>query len=376
MGRIKKTHTFTNKHSYESMSIFHTIKVLEVKKETADCVSVAFDIPQELKQEFTFSPGQYLTLEAEIEGELVRRSYSLCTSPFEDQYKVAIKKVQGGKFSTFANHNLMAGQSLKVMPPQGNFKLQIQADSENHYVAFAAGSGITPILSMIKATMVKEPLSKFTLFFGNRNFDSIIFREEVESLKNKYLERLSVHHILSKEKLGSPLFFGRIDAAKCKKFSNVFFTPSAIHGFYLCGPSQMIFSVKEELINQGVNTKNIHFELFNTDGLPTPIKEEKAHTYDADAESKVTIVLDGESFNMPLGYEGLSILDGALAAGADLPYACKGGVCSTCKARITEGEAIMDINYALEPDEVKKGFVLTCQAHPRTSTITVDFDEA
>lgn len=359
------------------MSTMHRIAVKKIVKETTDCVSVSFDIPAVLKSSFDYQPGQYLALETTIDGEKVRRSYSLCSAPHEGEWKVAIKEVASGKFSTYANRSLKEGDLVDVMPPMGNFALQTDIDAERHYIAFAAGSGITPVLSMIKEVLKVEPKSRFTLFYGNKNFDSIIFREEIEALKNKYLDRLSVHHILSKEKLGSPLFYGRIDAEKCGKFAKVFFDPSAVYGYYLCGPAQMIFGVKDQLIDNGVSSDRIHFELFNTDGLTdkkAPIAD--AEVYDTSAESKVTIILDGESFDMPLAYDGSSILDAALAAGADLPYACKGGVCSTCKAHVKKGEVIMDINYALEPDEVERGFILTCQAHPRTESVVVDFDEA
>ena len=357
------------------MSGLHRIKVKKVIKETADCVSVSFDIPEDLRTEFRYKSGQYLALETEINGEKVRRSYSLCSAPYENEWKVAIKKVEGGKFSTYANESLSDDEEISIMPPSGGFLLTPNEQAENHYVAYGAGSGITPILSMIKTVMHDEPKSRFTLFYGNRNFDTIIFREEIEALKNVYLDRLSVHHILSKEKLGSPLFFGRIDAEKCEKFGKVFYKPTNVAGFYLCGPAQMIFGVKDKLIEQNVDSSRIHFELFNTSGIPVEAKREE-ETFDSEAESKVTIILDGESFDMPLDYGGNSILDAALAAGADLPYACKGGVCSTCKAQVTKGEARMDVNYALEPDEVENGFILTCQAHPRTAEITVNFDEA
>lgn len=354
---------------------FHDIYVESVHRETEDSVVVSFDIPNDLRDSFTFVSGQYLTLEALIDGEDVRRSYSLCSAPFEKKWEVAIKRVEGGKFSTHANTLLKAGDKLKVLEPDGNFMLNTDKANKNHYVAFAAGSGITPIMSMVKSVLKNEVDSKFTLFFGNRSFDTIIFRDELEALKNQYLNRLSVHHILSKEKLGSPLFFGRIDGAKCSKFGSVFFDPQDVHSFYLCGPSQMIFSVRDELSNLGVDSSKIHFELFNTDDIKIERKEEKI-TFDPETESRVTIILDEESFDMPLAYGGVSVLDAALAAGADLPYACKGGVCSTCKAKITEGEVVMDLNYALEPDELENGYVLTCQSHPRSSKLTVNFDEA
>jgi len=354
---------------------FHKLSVESVQKETESSVVVSFDIPSELHNEFVFVPGQYLTLETSIGGEDVRRSYSLCSAPYERKWQVAIKQVEDGKFSTYANSQLQAGDTLQVLEPDGNFKLATDKVNKKEYVAFAAGSGITPILSMIKAVLHEEPNSKFTLFFGNRNFDSIIFREELEALKNQYLNRLAVHHILSKEKLGSPLFFGRIDAKKCDRFSTVFFDPKEVDSFYLCGPSKMIFEIRDELTSKGVEASKIHFELFNTDDLKIEKKEEVS-TYDPKTESKVTIILDDDSFDMPLAYGGASVLDAALAAGADLPYACKGGVCSTCKAKVTEGEVVMDMNYALEPDELERGFVLTCQSHPRTSKLTVNFDEA
>lgn len=354
---------------------FHDISVKSVENETDDCVVVSFDIPDELHEDYSFVPGQYLTLETKINGEDVRRSYSLCSAPFESEWKVAVKRVENGKFSTFANAELTTGDHMNVMEPDGNFKLEINKDNQNHYVAFAAGSGITPIMSMIKSVMVEEPNSRFTLFFGNRNFDTIIFRDELDALKNQYLDRLSIHHILSKEKLGSPWFYGRLDKQKCKQYCSVLFDPKEVSNYYLCGPSQMIFDIRDELTTIGVSSSNIHFELFNTDDIKVEKKEESP-SYDPKTESKVTIILDGESLEMPLAYGGLSVLDAALSAGADLPYACKGGVCSTCKAKITDGEVEMDLNYALEPDELEQGFVLTCQSHPRTSSLTVNFDEA
>jgi ring-1,2-phenylacetyl-CoA epoxidase subunit PaaE len=353
----------------------HDLRVKSVHVETEDSVVVSFDIPEEMKEEFAFIPGQYLVLETNLNGENIRRSYSLCSAPYEQKWQVAIKRVDNGKFSSYANAELKAGDTLKVMKPEGSFKLITNKNNQNHYVAFAAGSGITPVLSMLKSVLKEEPDSQFTLFFGNRNVDSIIFRNELEDLKNKYLNRLSVHYILSKEKLGSPLFFGRIDAQKCSRFSQVFFEPEDVAGFYLCGPSQMIFEVKDELIRLGADASRIHFELFTTDDLKVEKKTEE-QLFDPATESRVTIILDEESFDMPLAYGGLSVLDAALAAGADLPFACKGGVCSTCKAMVTEGEVVMDVNYALEPDEVERGFVLTCQSHPRTATLTVNFDES
>ncbi len=353
----------------------HNIKVKEVIKETEDCVSVSFDIPSDLQSSFGYLPGQYLTLEADINGEKVRRSYSLCSAPHEKEWKVAVKKVPQGKFSTYANNVLKPGDELKVMSPMGNFKLECKTDNENHYVSFAAGSGITPMLAMIKEVMVTEPKSQFTLFYGNRNTDSVIFREEIEGIKNRYLNRLSVHYVLSKERLMSEIFYGRIDEEKCRIYAKAFFNPTEVHSYFLCGPSQMIFTVRDTLKDLGAEEKNINFELFSTDDMPTgaqPVAE--IAEVDRGKMSAVKVTVDGISFDFDLAYDGEDVLDAALGYGADLPFACKGGVCCTCKAKLTKGEVVMDVNYTLEPDEIEAGYILTCQSHPRTESIEVDFD--
>ena len=355
----------------------HTLSVADVRRETDDTVSVAIDVPADLQDDFKFISGQYLTLEADIAGEPVRRSYSLCSAPSDGEWRVAIKKVHEGKFSTYANEVLATTDKLRVMSPAGNFKLSTNSDHEKHYVAFGAGSGITPIFSMIKSVLREEPQSRFTLFYGNKTVDSIIFRQELEDLKNLYIDRLAVHHIMSREKLGSPLFLGRIDADKCSQFGKVFFDPLTVAGFYICGPSQMIFDVKDALVAAGTASDRIHFELFNTTDLPPKVVEQVSEApFDPETQSKVTVILDGDSFDFTLPYGGDTILDAALAEGADLPFACKGGVCCTCKAKVEEGTTHMDVNYTLEPDEMEAGYVLTCQAHPRTPRTIVNFDEA
>lgn len=357
------------------MSTMHTIQVKEVVQETEDCVSVSFDIPIDLQSSFDYLPGQYLTLETEINNEKVRRSYSLCSAPHEKEWKVAIKKVPQGKFSTYANEILKSGEMLQVMKPMGNFQLKCNTANENHYVAFAAGSGITPMLSMIKEVMETETNSQFTLFYGNKNTESVIFREEIEGLKNRYINRFSVHYILSRERLMSDIFYGRIDEEKCRKFANIFFDPKEIHSYYLCGPSQMIFAVRDTLLDLGVAKSKINFELFSTDDMPKGEKKiAKIPEIDRGKMSAVKVTVDGISFDFNLAYDGENVLDAALGYGADLPFACKGGVCCTCKAKLTQGEVVMDVNYTLEPDEIEAGFILTCQAHPRTESIEVDFD--
>lgn len=355
----------------------HQLTVVDIIKETPDCVSVSFEVPPSLDKGFQYQAGQYLALETLIDGEKTRRSYSLCSAPNEKVWKVAIKKVPGGKFSTYANEKLTVGDTMGVMAPSGNFKLDNASSNGLHFVGFAAGSGITPILSMIKEVLQTSNDSRFSLFYGNKNFEHIIFREEIEALKNQFLGRLSVHHILSREKIGSPLFYGRIDGKKAGDFHDKLLMGQEATAYVLCGPAEMIFAVKETLESKGVDSSKIKFELFTSDGLPKkslPVTKEEA-SIDPSKESKVSIILDGESTDMALAYGGENILDAALANGADLPFACKGGVCSTCKAKVTSGEVIMDINYALEPDEVAAGFVLTCQAHPRTAEVTVNFDD-
>lgn len=355
---------------------FHELKIAEIQKETPDCVSVAFELPEILQSSFQFKPGQYLTIRHWIDGEEIRRSYSICSGTREKSLKVAVKKVDGGRFSTFANESLKAGDTLEVMEPMGNFTLDLVPENKKNYVFFAAGSGITPIMSLIKSILTTEPDSLVTLFYGNRRFEDIIFREELDGLKNLNLQRLAIYYIFSKEKIGSPLFFGRIDGAKCDGFAKSLFNVNDTDVFMLCGPVEMIFDIKEKLISYGVPAQKIHFELFNTDGLQTA-KKNKPITNDFNPEewSAVKIKLDDDYFEFSLKYGSENILDAALQNGADLPFACKGGVCSTCKAKLVKGEVEMDINYALEPDELAAGYILTCQSHPRSPEVIVDFDQ-
>jgi ring-1,2-phenylacetyl-CoA epoxidase subunit PaaE len=352
---------------------FHTLKITDVKKETEDTVSIAFDVPSELKENFDFKAGQYLTLKAEIQGEEVRRSYSLCSAPFENEWRVAVKQVPNGKFSTYANNELSAGMNLDVMTPTGTFMLDASAENDNNYVLFAAGSGITPVLSIAKTALRKEPKSNVTLFYGNKGFASIIFREEIEALKNQYMDRLRVVHVLSRENIGNDLQKGRIDAAKTQALYDAFLENTSTDAVFVCGPEEMILGVKEGLIAKGISESKIHFELFTSPS----IKEEKISlpTNSPKVESNVTIIVDDEEIDIDLSSTGANILDAAQEAGADLPFACKGGVCCTCKAKILEGTASMDVNYALEPDEVEAGYILTCQAHPTSDKLVVSFDE-
>lgn len=355
---------------------FNSLKIKDIRKETPDCCSIAFDVPETLKEAYSFVQGQYLTLKADINEEDVRRSYSICTSPGEQELRVAIKQVENGKFSTFANKELKTGDVLEVMTPTGNFYTELDALNEKHYVGFAAGSGITPIISIMKTVLEQEPKSSFTLFYGNKNTGSIIFKEDIEALKNKYMERLTVHYFLSREMLDAPLMNGRIDKPKCDAIFDKLLDLSQVNECFSCGPESMIFAVKDALLERGFNEKNIHFELF-TSPLGKLGQEKKVEVKEADKGkvTEVTVNLDGKAFQFDLPFGSDNLLDAALKQGADLPFACKGGVCCTCKAKLKEGEVNMALNYALEKEEVEAGFILTCQAYPTTEKVVVDFDE-
>lgn len=353
---------------------FHSLQIADIRKETSDCVSVAFAIPEVLRDIFLYKQGQYITLRTHIRGEEVRRSYSICSSPLDNELRIAIKRVANGRFSNYANGELQKGDTIDVLPPIGKFFTELDPVQQKQYAGFAAGSGITPLVSIIKTTLRTEPLSSFTLVYGNRNRHSVIFREALEALKNLYMERFRVIHILSREKTDTPIHSGRIDAGKCEVLFEKNIDPLQTDVFFICGPEEMIFTVKESLEKKGVDPKKIHFELFTTPDSKQVTATHKQVTGNTGVKSRVTIRLDGISFDFDLGFDGISILDAALQQGADLPYACKGGVCCTCRAKLVEGEVDMEMNYGLEPDEIEKGFILTCQSHPRTEKVVVDFD--
>jgi len=351
---------------------FHGLRVRDVRRETPDTVSIAFEIPADLAQEYRFTQGQYLTIRTHLNGEEVRRSYSICSGTHDGELRVAVKKVHGGLFSSFANKILQPGDMLEVMPPMGRFFVPLDPAKRGLYVAFAAGSGITPIMSLIKTTLVEEPNSQFMLFFGNRGFDHIIFREQLDLLKSTYPDRLSVHHVLSRESLSSKWFQGRLDGEKCRNYGRMFFNPTEVDAFFLCGPEEMTFGVKDALESMGVEAGRIHMELFLAPGATKPKIEhtEPRESFDA----SIRVIQDGMEFDFALSSDGSTLLDAAMRAGADLPFSCKGGVCSTCRARILEGEVEMEVNYGLEPDELAAGYVLTCQSHPKTKRVVVSFD--
>ena len=312
-------------------------------------------------------------MRAIINGGEQRRSYSLCSSPLEDEWKIAVKKVNSGIFSSYANTQLKTGDTLELMPPMGNFTIPGNAAGKKRYVAIVAGSGITPVLSMIKTELASQPYSEFTLVYGNRSRSSIIFKEEIEGLKNKYINRFSVVHVLSREKTDAALNQGRIDIAKCEQLFKAAVTKEA-DGYFLCGPEEMIFTVRDFLLKEGVAESNIHFELFTTPGQKTSAKQQQSQAANTGPKSHITVRLDGRSFSFDLAFGSEPILDAALKQGADLPYACKGGVCCTCKAKLMKGEVDMDVHWGLEHEEIEQGYILTCQSHPRTEFVEVDFD--
>lgn len=358
------------------MSIhFHPLSIKEIKKETSDCVSVLFEIPDELKKNFVFQQGQSLTMRSTINGEEVRRTYSLCSSPLDKEWRVAIKKVDGGLFSAFANETLKTADVLEVMEPVGKFYTELNSANKKNYLAFAAGSGITPVLSIIKTTLRTEPDSTFTLVYGNKSRASIIFFEELEGLKNKFIDRFSFINILSRERTESAVNSGRINTDKLNELAKLvdYTTTDEI---FICGPEEMIFCVRDFLLQKGIAEKSIHFELFTTSGQKVQGTRRKVQgTKDSGPKSSITVKVDGRSFDFDLAMnDETTILDAALKQGADLPYACKGGMCCTCKARMLEGEVEMDVHWGLEHEEVEKGFILTCQSHPKTEKVVVDFD--
>lgn len=352
---------------------FHALKIRDLRRETDDCVSIAFEIPEALKDEFAFTAGQNITLKTTVDGKEIRRSYSICSSPSEKELRVAVKQVPGGLFSCFANAGLKPGDSMEVMAPTGMFHAQAEPSNRKSYLALAAGSGITPIISIIKTILETEPDSSFTLVYGNRDRSSIIFREQLNALKNRYLSRFNLHHILSREQTDSAIHNGRIDSGKIIQLGKII-PYQFMDEVFLCGPEQMITTAKDTLITLGIQERKIHFELFHPPGTGLKTVDiEKDKTLEGQT-SEVTVKLDGAYISFDLPFGGDSILDAALKEGADLPYACKGGVCATCKARLIEGSVDMDNNYALEPEEIGAGFILTCQSHPRSNKVVVDFD--
>ncbi|MBL1280689.1 MAG: 2Fe-2S iron-sulfur cluster binding domain-containing protein [Fluviicola sp.] len=346
---------------------FHSLPIKSIQKETSDAVSITFEVPAEYKKSFSFAAGQYLTLEAEINGEKVRRAYSIWKAPFENEISVLVKKIEDGKFSCFANNGLAASTRMSVAPPIGNFKL---VENGKALTLFSAGSGITPIISIIKQQLFNGQDNKVVLFYVNRNQESVIFKDELDKLVATFPNQLTVHHLFTREENTSNQFSGRIDAEKCKELSSEKVLNLKSDDFYMCGPEEMILSVKNYLLENQVDEKKIHFELFSS-SLPTD------NTFDSSIEkATVFVTIDDDEFEYEYTIaEADSLLEAGNDSGLDLPFSCKGGVCCTCKAKVMEGEAKMIKNYALSEEEVADGYILTCQAHPTTEKLVISFDE-
>tara|TARA_X000000950_G_C13872382_1_gene643458 strand:- start:1020 stop:2084 length:1065 start_codon:yes stop_codon:yes gene_type:complete len=353
------------------MASFHSLRVAEVARETSDSVVVSFEVPSELTEAFSFEAGQYLTLRTTIDGEEVRRSYSLCSAPRDGKWQVGIKKVPGGKFSTFANDVLDAGIEMDVMDPQGRFLLK--EGTGLHHLGMAAGSGITPILSQIKQVLSEDPSATYTLFYSNKTAASTMFREELQDLKDRFLDRFRVFYLLTREPVDADLLSGRLDQARCKGLLDTFCLGRSLDAAYLCGPEAMIMSCKDALIEAGMAEGDVKFELFTSAGAAKP-QAKVVETSNANTVP-MQVVLDGVTTSVELDKDK-NMLDAALDAGLDAPYSCLGGVCCTCRAKLVEGKASMNVNYALEPGEVERGYVLACQAHVEgEGAVVLDFDQ-
>ena len=351
---------------------FHRLQVREKRQETGDAVSLTFDVPDELAPLYRFAPGQYLTLRTTLDGEEIRRSYSICAGP-DEALRVAVKRVEDGRFSAWAVASLNPGDRLDVMTPTGRFGIAFAPDAARNVVAFAAGSGITPVLSILRGVLAREPRSRFFLFYGNRATAEIMFRTEIEELKDRFLQRLSVFHVLSQEEQDVPVLNGRLDAAKARLLLTHVVPAAAVDHVLLCGPTGMIETLEPALAGLGIPAERIHIERFVSaeGGTPRPRARPVA---DAAPHALATIIADGKRREVPVAV-GEAVLDAALRAGLDLPFACKGGMCSTCRARLVEGNVEMAQNFSLERWELEAGYVLTCQSRPTTPVVVVDYDQ-
>jgi len=348
------------------------LAVNDLRREAPDAVSLTFAIPQELSDDYSFRPGQYLTLRTTMDREEVRRSYSICSGPDDGELRIAVKKVDGGAFSNWAADELKSGDLLDVMTPTGRFGVVPPADGARIHVGFAAGSGITPILSIVKGVLAREPDSRFFLFYGNRATDNIMFLEALEELKDRFIDRLSIFHVISGEEQDIPILQGRFDGEKVRVLLRSLVPAASVDHVFICGPSGMSEEIEATCHELGIAEERIHVERFVSEygGKPRP---KKAVAPDAPPKAIASLIIDGKRRDVPVA-EDEAILDAALRAGVDLPFACKGGMCSTCRAKLIESKAEMEVNYSLEPWELKAGFILTCQARLCSEKVVVDYD--
>lgn len=358
------------------MARFYPLDVAEVRRETRDAVVLTLRPRDGDADAFAFTQGQYLTFRRAFDGVELRRSYSICAGRDEGALKVGIKRVEGGAFSTWANQELRPGDVLEAMPPMGTFHAPIEPDVAKHYLGFAGGSGITPVLSILKTVLAREPRSRFTLVYANRQISSIMFREELDDLKSAHLGRLSVVHVLESETQEIDLFTGRVDADKCAALFRLWIDVGSVDTAFICGPEPMMLAIAASLREHGLSDAQIKFELVAS-GQPGRARARAAGTAASAAEApcEATVILDGATRTFRMPKQGESLLDAALANSLDAPYACKAGVCSTCRAKVLEGEAEMITNHALEDYEVRQGYVLTCQCYPTTDRLVVSYDQ-
>ncbi len=376
---------------------FHKLVIKTVTWETADTILVSFDVPEPLKTVFSFLPGQNITIRSVIDGNELRRSYSVCSDPGDELLSIAIREVRDGLFSSWAIRTLIEGHQLEVLPPTGSFIVQTNADHRKNYLAIAAGSGITPVYAIIASVLFTEPNSRFVLLYGNRTQQDIIFREKLAGLKNRYMDRFVVHHFLSRETTDAEIYNGRLDSDKLNRINGKLIWPVLADEVFICGPAEMISGTKGWMLDHGVAEQKIHTELFSVPDATgkTPVKNpipgstngdsrnveksnttgsEKNDTNNSPRDCQVTVKADGHHYVFKLAMDGEKILNAALEHGADLPFSCKGGVCGTCRAKILQGTVDMELNYALEPDELAAGYILTCQSHPTSEIVVIDFD--
>jgi ring-1,2-phenylacetyl-CoA epoxidase subunit PaaE len=357
--------------------IFHPLRVRAVQPDTAEAVVVSFDVPEELRPVFGFTQGQYLTLRKEIDGQDLRRSYSICAGVDDGELRVGVRKVAGGVFSNWINEHLQPGDTINVMAPQGRFFVPIEAQAQRHHLGIAGGSGITPILSIMKTVLAREPASRFTLIYGNRKLRSTMFKEELDDLKDRYMARLVVHHVFSDENSEMDLHMGVMNRQKISEFLGALIRPASIDHAYICGPFQMNDEAEAALLAAGVPEERVHIERFGVAQQATGqvgAVLHQAQPGDA-AKARITIIRDGLAREIAFSREQPSILDAASAAGLEVPFSCTSGVCGTCRAKLVEGKVRMERNFALDKKEVAAGYVLTCQAHPTTERVVLSFDE-
>jgi ring-1,2-phenylacetyl-CoA epoxidase subunit PaaE len=356
-----------------SHAVFHPLTIAAIEPLTDDSVAITFDVPEELREDYAFTQGQHVTLRTDLAGDDVRRNYSICSPVSSGVLRIAVKRLPGGAFSEHAMARLRVGDVIDVMTPSGRFFTELDPGHEKRYVCVAAGSGITPILSIVATTLEVEARSQVTLVYANRTHASVMFLEEVEDLKNRYPDRFSLVHVLSREPQEVELFSGRLDVPRFQRFLDTIVPPADVDEWFLCGPYEMVASLRKQLIAEGVSKRSIHAEVFHVETGP-PVRRTPVQSTAAATGAQVTISLDGRRSTFTLAPDGPPVLEAALAVRPDAPFACKGGVCGTCRAKVVEGSVEMDTNWALEPDEVERGYALTCQSHPTSAKVVLDYD--